>query len=49
LEDPCVDGRIILKTGLQKRGCWDWIDLAQDRDECSNESSGPMKCEDLVD
>jgi hypothetical protein len=33
LEDPRVDGRIILKWVLQKwDGGMDWIDLAQDRD-----------------
>jgi hypothetical protein len=34
LEDPGIDGRIILKWILGKEG-WggmDWIDLAQDRD-----------------
>ena len=33
LEDPCVDGRIVLRWIFRK---WDvdmdWIDLAQDRD-----------------
>jgi hypothetical protein len=36
LEDPGVDGRIILKWILKKwdgRGM-DWIDMAQDRDRC---------------
>ena len=33
LEDPCVDGRIILKWILKKRGGGiGWIDLVQDRD-----------------
>jgi len=34
LEDPGVDGRMILKIGLQEVGCgvMDWIDLAQVRD-----------------
>ena len=33
LEDPGVDGRIILKCILEKwDGGMDWIDLAQDRD-----------------
>jgi hypothetical protein len=33
LEDPRVDGRIILKRIFRKRdGDTDWIDLAQDRD-----------------
>jgi hypothetical protein len=35
LEDPGVNGRIILKLILETRdggGCIDWIDLAQDRD-----------------
>jgi hypothetical protein len=33
LEDPCVDGRIILKWIPKKRGGgMGWIDLAQDRD-----------------
>ena len=45
LEDPCVDGRIILKWIFEKwDGGIDWIDLAQDRDrwagccECGNET-----------
>jgi hypothetical protein len=34
LEDPGVDGRIILKCIFEKfdRGIIDWVDLAQDRD-----------------
>ena len=35
LEDPCVDGRIVLKWIFKKRdggGPMDWIDMAQDRD-----------------
>jgi hypothetical protein len=34
LEDPGVDGRIILKWIFKKwdRGGMDWIDMAQDRD-----------------
>jgi hypothetical protein len=33
LEDPGIDGRIILKLICKKRGGGlDWIDLAQDRD-----------------
>jgi hypothetical protein len=35
LEDPGVDGRIILKwifERLDGRGAMDWINLAQDRD-----------------
>jgi hypothetical protein len=33
LDDPGVDGRIILKWIIKKwDGCMDWIDLAQDRD-----------------
>ena len=33
LEDPVVDGRIILKWSFRKwDGVMDWIDLAQDRD-----------------
>jgi hypothetical protein len=33
LEDPGVDGRIILKWMFKKRdGGMDWIDMAQDRD-----------------
>jgi hypothetical protein len=34
LEDPCVDGKIILRCNFRKwdlRGM-DWIELAQDRD-----------------
>jgi len=34
LEDPGVDGRIILRWIIQEVGCGgtDWINLAQDRD-----------------
>jgi hypothetical protein len=34
LEDPGIDGRIILKFDLKEVGCevMDWIDLAQDSD-----------------
>jgi hypothetical protein len=35
LEDPGIDGRIILRWVFRKwngRGCTDWIDMAQDRD-----------------
>ena len=34
LEDPGVDGRIILKMDVQEVGCgsMNWIELAQDRD-----------------
>jgi hypothetical protein len=33
LNDPGVDGRIILKWIFEKRdGAMDWLDLAQDRD-----------------
>jgi hypothetical protein len=33
LEDPCVNGRIILKCIFKKwNGGMDWIQLAQDRD-----------------
>jgi len=34
LEDPGVDGRIILRWIFRKWGCggMDWIDLTQDRD-----------------
>jgi len=34
LENPGLDGRIILKLGLKKMGCegMDWSDVAPDRD-----------------
>ena len=33
LEDPGVDGRMVLEWIFKKRdGAMDWIDLAQDRD-----------------
>jgi hypothetical protein len=32
LEDPGIDGRIILKWILKKWDGMDWIDMAQDRD-----------------
>jgi len=33
LEDPCIDGRIILKSIFKKwNGGMGWVDLAQDRD-----------------
>jgi len=34
LEDPAVDGRLLLRWIFRKVGCggMDWIELAQDRD-----------------
>jgi hypothetical protein len=34
MEDPDLDGRIILRTDLQEVGCEgkDWIDVAQDKE-----------------
>jgi len=35
LEDPGIDGRILLKWILKRwDGGMDWIDMAQDRDRC---------------
>jgi hypothetical protein len=44
LEDPGVDGRIILKWISQEVGCggMDWIDLAQDRDRWRAFGNGVM-------
>jgi hypothetical protein len=50
LEDPGVDGRIILKWIFESLdGSVDWIDLAQDRYgtgscDCGDESLGSIKC-----
>ena len=30
-------------------GCMDWIGLAQDRNRCSNEPSGSVKCGEFLD
>jgi len=56
LEDPGVDGRIILRWIFRKwDGGMDWIDLAQDRDrgtgscDCGNEPSGFIKCGEFLD
>jgi hypothetical protein len=52
LEDPGVDGRIILKWIFNKwDGDNDWIELAQDRDscECGNEPPGSIKCGEFLD
>jgi len=56
LEDPGIDGRIILKWIFRK---WDigkhWIDLARNRDkdrnicECGNEPSGSVKCGEFTE
>ena len=48
LEDPGVDGKIILQWILEKWfGGMDWIDIAQDGKrcgECGNELSCSIKC-----
>jgi hypothetical protein len=55
LENPGIDGRIILKWILEKcDGDMDWIDLAQDRqvaDSCErgNEPSGSTKCGEFLE
>jgi hypothetical protein len=57
LEDPGIDGRIILKWIYEKwDGGMDWIDLAQGRDrwqagccECSNEYSASIKCGEFLE
>jgi hypothetical protein len=53
LEDPGVDGRIILRWIFRKWdvGGMDWIELAYDRDrcECGNESLGSKKCGEFLD
>jgi hypothetical protein len=53
LEDPGVDGRIILRWIFRKRdeGGVDWIDLAQDRDTCKGgiEPSVSTKCGEFLD
>jgi len=51
LEDPGVDGRIILRSGI---GGMDWIDLAQEglvagTCECGNEPLGSIKCGEFLD
>jgi len=56
LEDPGLDGRIILKWNFRKwDGGMDWIDLAQDLDrwrgccKCGNEPSCSTKCGEFLD
>jgi len=55
LEDPRVDGRIILRWIFRKwDGDMDWIDLAQDRGvagtcECGNEPWDSIKCGEFLD
>jgi hypothetical protein len=56
LEDPGVDGRIILRWIFRKwDGDMEWIDPAQDRKgvagtyECGNESSGSRKCREFLE
>jgi hypothetical protein len=53
LEDPGVDGRIILKWIFERLGggCVDWIDLAQDRDSCvyGDKPSGSIKCGEFLE
>jgi len=56
LEDPGIDGRIILRWIIRKSdvGGLDWVKLAQDRQvmgtyECGNEPSGYIKCGEFLD
>jgi hypothetical protein len=52
LQDPCFDGKIIIRWIFRKwKGDMDWINLAQDRDNCKNcnELSGSIKCRELAD
>jgi hypothetical protein len=56
LQDPGVDGRIILKWIFEKwDGSINWINLAQDRDrvtgccEYGDEPSGSIKCGEFLD
>jgi hypothetical protein len=56
LEDPGVDGRIILRWIFRKLdgGGIDWIDLAQDRNvvgtcKCGNEILGSIQCREFPD
>jgi hypothetical protein len=50
LEDTAEDGRIILRRIFKK---WDvgheWIDLAQVRTGGGNQTSGSIKCGEIVD
>ena len=50
LEDPGVDGRIILRWIFRMWGI-DWIGLAQVAGtcECSNEPLGSIKCGEFLD
>ena len=55
LEDPGVDGRIIMD--LQEVGCggMDWIELAPEKGQvagtcdCGKEPSGSIKCGEFID
>ena len=53
LEDPGVDGRIILRWIFRKwDGGTDWIDLAQDRNgwcKHGNKPSGSIEFEEFLD
>jgi len=50
LEVLVVDGSVVLEGIFNK---WDggmyWIDLAQDKDRCSNELLGSIKCGEFLD
>ena len=47
LEDPSIDGRILLKFIFEKfDGDMDWIDLAQDRDRWRAVVNGVMNLRD---
>ena len=50
LENPGVDGTIILRWIFRKWDGVDWIDLTQDRTgKCGHEHAGSIKCMEVLD
>ena len=51
MEDPCVDGRIILKWNFRNLEAEHGLDLfgSEEGRECGNEPTGFTKCGEFID